>query len=68
MIKDYGKPKLPDDYDGPTWTTEELMRDFDVLGFQAPYVVAVRRSDNVKGTLEFIHLPRVYFDFQESSG
>jgi len=44
-----------------------LMRDFDVKVFQAPYIVAVRRSDNVKGTLEFIHHPRVYFDFKESS-
>lgn len=50
--------------DGPTWNTEELQRDFEVLGFQAPYVVVIRKSDGVKGSLEFIHRPRVYFSFQ----
>jgi hypothetical protein len=41
-----------------------LQRDFTVVGFAAPYVVVVRKSDGVKGTLEFTHRPRVYFDFQ----
>jgi hypothetical protein len=45
------------------WTTEELRRDFEVIGFAAPYVVVRRRVDGVKGTMEFTHMPRVYFDF-----
>lgn len=49
---------------GPRWTTEELTRDYDVLGFSAPFVVVRRRSDGVKGSLEFTHSPRVYFNFQ----
>lgn len=50
--------------DGPVWTTETLGRDFEVIGFAAPFVVVRRRSDGVKGTLEFVHRPRVYFSFQ----
>ena len=45
------------------WDTEALQRDFKVVGFLAPYVVVIRRSDGVKGTLEFTHSPRVYFGF-----
>jgi hypothetical protein len=47
-----------------TWDTAELQRDFTVVGFAAPYVVVVRKSDNVKGVLEFTHSPRVYFNFE----
>lgn len=49
---------------GQTWNTEELQRDFRVTGFAAPFVVVVRKADGVKGTLEFTHSPRVYFDFR----
>lgn len=48
---------------GQTWDTTELQRDFTVEGFCAPYVVVRRKSDNVKGTLEFTHNPRVYFNW-----
>lgn len=48
---------------GPSWTTEELTRDFEVIGFMAPFVVVRRRSDGVKGSMEFCHSPRVYFGF-----
>lgn len=51
---------------GQTWNTEELQRDFTVTGFSAPFVVVVRKADGVKGTLEFTHSPRVYFDFTPS--
>jgi len=51
---------------GNVWNTEELRRDFDVRAFLAPYVVVTRRSDGVKGTLQFQHRPRFYFDFQPS--
>lgn len=50
---------------GQVWDTEELKRDFDVIGFQAPYVVVTRRSDGKKGSLEFTHMPRFYFTFME---
>lgn len=50
---------------GPTWDTEALRRDFEVLGFSAPFVVVRRRSDGLKGSLEFTHEPRVYFGWTE---
>jgi len=46
-----------------TWTTEEVREQFDVIGFLAPFVAVRRKSDGVKGSLEFRHLPRVYFNF-----
>jgi hypothetical protein len=49
---------------GQTWTTEQLQEDFAVEGFAAPFVVVRRKSDGVKGTLEFTHSPRVYFGFR----
>jgi hypothetical protein len=48
---------------GQVWDTEELARDFDVLGFLAPYVVVRRKADSQKGSLEFQHQPRFYFNF-----
>lgn len=62
-IKNYDSGATPE---GATWTTETLQRDFDVLGFGAPFVSVRRKSDGVKGTLEFRHSPRVYWGFQPS--
>ena len=47
------------------WDTEALQRDFTVCGFLAPYVHVIRKADCVKGTLEFTHNPRWYFNFEE---
>jgi len=49
---------------GQVWDTGELGKDFQVLGFLAPYVVVRRKSDGVRGSLEFQHHPRFYFNFQ----
>jgi len=48
---------------GQVWTTQELSNDFEVIGFMAPYVVVRRKADGVKGSLEFQHNPRFYFNF-----
>jgi len=45
------------------WDTGELSRDFDVLGFMAPFCVVRRRVDGVKGSVMFQHRPRLYFNF-----
>lgn len=50
---------------GKVWDTEELKRDFEVLGFLAPFVFVIRKTDNQKGSLTFQHLPRFYFGFEE---
>ena len=49
---------------GQVWDTTQLQEDFSVQGFLAPFVAVQRKSDGVKGSLEFQHSPRYYFDFQ----
>ena len=49
---------------GQVWTTDELSDTFDVIGFMAPLVVVRRKSDGQKGSLEFQHNSRFYFNFQ----
>lgn len=49
---------------GQVWDTHELSRDFEVLGFMAPYVAVRRKNDGVEGSLLFQHRPRFYFRFQ----
>jgi hypothetical protein len=51
---------------GPTWTTEQLRADFHVEAFAAPFVIVRRKSDNKKGSLQFQHHPRIYFDWKET--
>lgn len=48
-----------------TYDTQALSAEFEVLGFSAPFVIVRRFSDGVKGSLEFTHSPRVYFNFQK---
>jgi hypothetical protein len=50
--------------EGQTWTTEGLRKEFEVLGFLAPFVRVRRKSDGVMGMMMFRHAPRVYFDFE----
>jgi hypothetical protein len=45
------------------WDTDQLRAEFEVIGFMAPFVVVKRKSDGVKGSMEFVHLPRFYFNF-----
>ena len=49
---------------GQAWDTNQMRADFEVLGFSAPFVVVRRRSDGVRGSLEFQHNPRLYFNWQ----
>jgi hypothetical protein len=48
---------------GIVWDTDELRRDFEVVGFLAPVVVVRRRSDGQLGSLIFQHQPRYFFAF-----
>lgn len=48
---------------GQVWDSTQLAMDFEVLGFMAPYVVVRHKSDRRKGSLEFQHHPRLYFNF-----
>lgn len=49
---------------GRVWDTDELREKFDVLGFLAPFVCVLRKSDGVRGSLKFQHSPRLYFGFK----
>jgi len=46
-------------------TKEEMLNEYEVLGFAYGYVLVKRLSDGVRGTLEFDHSPRIYRNFQE---
>jgi hypothetical protein len=48
------------------WDTDELQNDFEVLAFMAPFCVVKRKSDGVKGSVQFQHDPRFYFNFQKA--
>ena len=49
---------------GQVWDTEDLRKEFDVMGFMAPFVVVRRKSDGRMGSLVFQHFPRFYFSFE----
>ncbi len=49
---------------GQVWDSQELVRDFEVLGFQAPFAAVRRISDGMRGSLNFQHSPRFYFGFR----
>jgi len=50
---------------GKTWTTEELQKEFEVIGFSMGYVVVKRLSDGQLGSMDFDHSPRIYYSFKE---
>ena len=53
---------------GQVWTTDELSEEFEVIGYSAPLVVVRRKDNGVKGSLEFQHQPRYYFNFKPHEG
>ena len=52
---------------GQVWTTAEMRDEFQVLGFAAPFVVVRRKSNGKKGSLEFQHNPRFYFNWEANA-
>lgn len=64
QIHDYSTGAKPQ---GQTWDTTQMQNDFEVSLFVAPHVFVTRKSDGVKGILEFTHHPRVYFNFRPSA-
>jgi len=57
------RAELENSFPDNVYNTEEVRRNFEVIGFCAPFVSVGRKVDNVKGTLEFFHNPRFYFNF-----
>ena len=60
---DPGSPEALEAQYGQVWETQELAADFEVIGFMAPFVAVRRKSDGKKGSLEFQHSPRFYYNF-----
>ena len=64
------KEAYPDVYqaiqeeEGECWTTEEVVEEFEIIGFLAPFCTAKRRETGEKGTLLFVHRPRVYYGWR----
>ena len=60
---DTTRAELTEQY-GQVWSTDEMTADFDAIGFMAPFIVVRRKADGIRGSLEFRHSPRLYFNFQ----
>ena len=48
---------------GNVWDTVGLQDNFEVLSFMAPFCRVIRKSDGLKGFVEFQDRPRFYFCF-----
>ena len=57
--------QVREQYLDDVYTTTELQELFQVHSFLAPFVLVTEKATGNKGTLEFIHNPRVYFNFIE---
>ena len=60
-----GQPHIDLAHDDQRWDTDQLRAEFEVIGFLAPFVAVRRKADGVKGSMEFTHSPRFYFNFVE---
>jgi hypothetical protein len=49
---------------GAVYATAEVTDAFTIEAFMAPFVVATRKADGVRGTLQFQHAPRFFFGFE----
>jgi len=49
---------------GQVWNISEVQAEFSVNSFLAPFCYVTRKSDGVRGTLRFRHMPRYYFGFK----
>lgn len=49
---------------GNVWDSGQVRERFEILSFLAPFVVARDKATGKKGSLEFCHSPRFYFNWQ----
>jgi len=64
--KDTERQRLEKEY-GQVWDTQELSADFEVIGFMAPYTLVRRKIDGKRGSVQFQHNPRFYFNLAEDN-
>ena len=60
-LADTHRAQLEEAY-GQVYTLEELQKEYDIIGFAAPLVVVINKITAEKGSFEFTHLPRYYFN------
>jgi hypothetical protein len=62
MVQEINAPDF--EPQGETWNTDQLREEFTVQGFMAPFCIVTRKSTGQRGTLEFQHHPRIYFNWE----
>ena len=65
--EDKERKRLEDQY-GKVYNTQEVTSEFKLEAFMAPYVVCTSRRTKERGTMEFQHQPRLYFNFRPHEG
>ena len=50
-------------HQGKTYSTEELQEKYIVLGFGLGFVTVKNKATGEKGSLDFDHMPRIYYDY-----
>ena len=75
VIHDYGqqvdenekiaRKQLADQGHTEVMSTAQAQERYRFLSFGAPFVDVERKSDGVRGYLQFTHSPRLYFGFTE---
>lgn len=55
--------EMAEERHGQVWDTQQMQEDFKPLSFAAPFIIVIRKADNVAGSLVFQHSPRFYFNF-----
>lgn len=68
LAKELLRAKLSAAHGTEVYDTDQLSEHFEVIGFSAPFVVVRRTTDRKKGSLEFTHNPRLYYNFQLYDG
>ena len=65
LMLETGIPQANLAYAKERWDHDQVRDHFEIVGFMAPFCVAIRKVDGKRGSLEFTHHPRWYFNFVE---
>ena len=58
------RSELEEQY-GKVWSTKELQENFTVIGFGYGVCVVKDKETGEKGSLEFDHMPRFYYNYRK---
>jgi hypothetical protein len=57
------RARLEAKYGGEVLDTKQLQEKYEVIAFLAPFCEVREKKTGVKGSLEFQHMPRFYYNF-----